>query len=30
MEKNDMLWDDVTYLHVERIKINDLYYVIKI
>jgi hypothetical protein len=24
MEKNDMAWDDVTYLHVERIEINDL------
>jgi hypothetical protein len=24
MEKDDVTWDDVTYLNVERIKINDL------
>jgi hypothetical protein len=24
MEKYDMVWDDMTYLHVERIEINDL------
>jgi hypothetical protein len=23
-EKDDMTWDDVSYLHLERIKINDL------
>jgi hypothetical protein len=24
MEKDDMAWDDVTYLHVKRIEISDL------
>jgi hypothetical protein len=24
IEKDNMTWDDVTYLHVEKIKINDL------
>jgi hypothetical protein len=30
MEKDDMSWNDVAYLHVERIEINDLYWVIEI
>jgi hypothetical protein len=30
IEKNDMSWDDVAYLHVEKIKINDLQWVIEI
>jgi hypothetical protein len=24
MEKYDMTWDDVSYLHIQRIEINDL------
>jgi hypothetical protein len=24
MEKDDMIWDDVTYLHIKKIKINNL------
>jgi uncharacterized protein Smg (DUF494 family) len=30
MEKYDMILDDVAYLHVERIEVNDLYWVIEI
>jgi hypothetical protein len=24
MKKDDIAWDDITYLHVERIEINEL------
>jgi hypothetical protein len=30
MEKDDMAWKDVTYLHVKGIEINDLKWVIEI
>jgi hypothetical protein len=30
VDKDDMTWDDVAYLHVQRIEINDLWWVIKI
>jgi hypothetical protein len=30
MKKDEMTWDDLTYLYVERIKINDLQRVIEI
>jgi hypothetical protein len=30
MNKDDKAWDDVAYLHVERIEINDLKWIIEI
>jgi hypothetical protein len=29
MEKYDMIWDDVAYLSIERIEINENYFLIE-
>jgi hypothetical protein len=30
LKKDDMTWDNVTYLRIERIEINDLQWIIEI